>query len=100
MSETLNCKRCDIWVDNPFIERIEASDGKLMLKAHCPKCMGYLKFLSPEPEKPAVFFVGKLKGLSAIEAIAKDRQYCLWAVDAGMAKGRLRRELINLLEAM
>ena len=47
-----------------------------------------------------MFHFGKMKGLDVIEAIAKDRDYCRWALESGAAKGRLRSELENALEIL
>lgn len=98
MSETLYCQKCQIPVSDPMIERKELPGGKYHLKASCPECGRYLKFL-PTGEPPSIYF-GKYKGSLVVEVVAKDPEYCRWLIQQDWLKPKLKSEIENALAVL
>lgn len=91
MSEILNCVQCDIEISAPVVERIDLPGGKFHLKASCPKCGRYLKFLAQDG--PKVLHFGKYRDRPLADIAATDPEYLRWLVQQEWLRPKLKRDI-------
>lgn len=96
MSEELICRSCGIVTTEPKIEQIPLHAGGFHLKASCPDCGAYLKFLPHGG--PAALYFGKYKGESIADVAVKDAEYLRWLHDQDWVKSKLRMQIDEALQ--
>jgi hypothetical protein len=94
-AEPLTCHGCG-W-HGPASDSILTRSGDLHIRADCPDCGRYLKFVAQH--EPTLFF-GKYRGKTVAEIAAADRGYLEWLVsDKGpRLSGSLRKSVEQVLD--
>lgn len=89
------CKKCGEILDDDKLKKQEVAlkQGGFHLKASCPSCNNYIKFL---PHSPPKFFFGKYKGKFISEVAKSDPTYLRWLLSEKI-KPRLASDIKEAL---
>jgi hypothetical protein len=93
--EELYCHHCDIVVSEPVLERRELPNGAFQVRANCPKCGHYLKFM-PQGGPELIHF-GKYKDKTVEEVAEADPEYLRWLYEQPWCKRRLKEAIAKAL---
>jgi hypothetical protein len=91
MREALYCGWCSLDVSEPDTETIPLLNGGFHIKATCPKCHGFLKFLPTGT--PRKLYFGKYNGELIADIAKNDLPYLKWLLERQDLKPKLRREI-------
>lgn len=91
----LTCEKCQ--ADFSEEEAVKEKTGK-HIKASCPYCNRYIKFLPQETTPMEVLPFGKYRGRTVMSATHEDRSYAEWFVRT--QKGRYREAFLLALKSL
>ena len=96
MDEPIVCKKCGeiINADNLKTQQIALKQGGYHLKACCPSCQSFIKFI-PHSE-PKLYF-GKYKGELISEVVKKDAPYLRWLLSENLKPAKLKSDIREAL---
>lgn len=95
MEKLLQCRRC-----KKEVEPILTPVGK-HIKATCPACKQYIKFISQTPLEETRIWFGKYRGTLLTEILAKDREYLEWIMkQEDIRKRTLKERIAELMKKL
>ncbi len=96
MNEPIVCEKCGEIIDavNLKTQQIALKQGGYHLKACCPSCQSFIKFLSHA--EPRLFF-GKYKGELISEVAKKDAPYLRWLLSENPKSAKLKSDIREAL---
>ena len=96
MENKFICKKCGEILDDCKLQKqkILLNSGGFHLKASCPSCGSYIKFL---PHSTPKFFFGKYKGKLISEVAKSDPEYLRWLLSENIKSKKLVADIREAL---
>lgn len=87
-SETLRCPSCDWQGTEALLYRSGAH-----VRADCPECGRYIKFVAQHPPEEAQLHFGKYRGERVVDVANADPDYLRWVLDNVVISRGLRSSI-------
>ena len=94
IADPIKCPQCGLSTDDPLTQKVPLERGGYHLKACCPSCGGYIKFMSHE--ELSIWF-GKYKGQTVANVVENDPSYAKWLTEQTWLKPNLKNSILKAL---